>query len=78
MQASAYRIGVAMPLLVLGVVPYCVSLVIGSPWLLWFGFVFITAATGDILVLWLLRGIDGKTLVEDHPSNAGCYVYAKD
>ena len=78
MQASAYRIGVVMPLLVLGVVPYCVSLVIGSPWLLWFGFVFITAATGDILVLWLLRGIDGKTLVEDHPSNAGCYVYAKD
>ncbi|MFY8001520.1 MAG: DUF3267 domain-containing protein [Candidatus Kapaibacteriota bacterium] len=75
MQASAYRIGVVMPLLVLGVVPYCVSLVIGNPWLLWFGFVFITAAIGDILVLWLLRGIDGKMLVEDHPNNAGCFVY---
>ncbi len=28
------------------------------------------------MILWLIR-VDAKVLVEDHPTNAGCYVYER-
>jgi hypothetical protein len=39
-----------------------------------FGLLYTTAAGGDFLVLWILRNIKPNTLVEDHPTNAGCYI----
>jgi len=32
------------------------------------------AAGGDMMILWLLRKDKSPVLVEDHPSEAGCYV----
>ena len=26
------------------------------------------------MILWLLRGVGGDELVEDHPERAGCYL----
>jgi hypothetical protein len=74
-DATAYRWGAAMPAIVLGLLPYLVGLVLGEGWLAWLGLLFIFTAGGDLLVLWLLRGVDGEALTEDHPSRAGCYVY---
>ncbi len=72
-----YRWGAAMPLVVLGIAPYIFSLLLGDGWLLFFGIFFTVAAAGDMLILWLLRGVSNDVLVADHPHNAGCFVYSK-
>jgi len=36
------------------------------------------AAVGDAMVLWLLRGVPGDTLVEDHPDRVGCLLAGKE
>ena len=75
MPAAAYRLGAAMPGLLLGALPVCAGLAAGNgSWTL-FGVFFTIAAAGDAIILWLLRGIPGTVLVEDHPERAGCYVY---
>jgi hypothetical protein len=75
MTARAYRLGAAMPALLLGGVPAAAGLALGSgAWLL-YGMIFLVAAVGDFIVLWVLRRVPGDVLVEDHPSRAGCTVY---
>ena len=77
MAAWAYRLGVAMPALILGIVPMLAGLATANGWLLFFGILFTIAAGGDFLVLWSLRGVNGRSQVADHPQNAGCIVYAE-
>lgn len=74
MPARAYRIGAAMPLLLLGVLPALAGIVWGSGGVMAFGLFFTFAAGGDMLILWLLRDVQPDALVEDHPVRAGCYV----
>lgn len=69
-----YRWGVAMPGIVLGIVPYILALILQNGWLLGFGLFFILAATGDILILWLLRDVGRGQKVQDHPEQVGCEV----
>jgi hypothetical protein len=71
---GAYRLGGLMPGLVLGLIPYALSLIMNNGSLLLFGVIHTFAAGGDWLVLWLLRGIRPETLVEDHPSRVGFSV----
>jgi hypothetical protein len=73
--ARAYRLGAAMPALLLGALPYLVGLATGEGGFVAFGLLYLFAAGGDLLVLWLLRRVEGAALVEDHPSRTGCYVY---
>lgn len=73
-EARAYRIGAAMPGLVLGLMPAAAAIALGRPVLLVFGLLFTIAAGGDALVLWLIRGVPPATLVRDHPTRAGCVV----
>jgi hypothetical protein len=73
-EVNAYRIGGFMPGLILGILPYILSLVLGNGNLFWFGVVHTAAAGGDWLVLWLIRNVKPGMQVEDHPTNAGCYV----
>lgn len=77
MTARAYRIGAVTPGFVLGLVPALVGLVLGWGATFWFGLLFTLAAGGDALILWLLRGVSGDRLVEDHPSKPGCLVLPK-
>lgn len=71
---NAYRIGTLMPGLILGIFPYILSLLFTDGNLFWFGVVHTAGAGGDWLVLWLIRNVKSGTLVEDHPTHAGCYV----
>jgi hypothetical protein len=73
-EINAYRIAGFMPGLILGILPYLLSLVLGDGNLFWFGLVHTAAAGGDWLILWLIRNVKAGMLVEDHPTNAGCYV----
>jgi Putative zincin peptidase len=73
-EVNAYRMGGFMPGFILGLLPYSLSLLLGDGNLFWFSLVHTTAAGGDWLILWLLRNVKPGTQVEDHPTNAGCYV----
>lgn len=76
LPARAYRWGTAMPLLVVGLLPFLVGLVFDQPVWAAFGMVFTFVAGGDLAVLWTLRGVPGRALVRDHPERVGCYVAA--
>lgn len=75
MPASAYRLGTVMPGLVLGLAPAVVGLLLGQSGLFLFGLLSIFSAGGDLTILWLLRSVKGTQLVEDHPTQAGCFVW---
>lgn len=74
-DVNLYRLSGFMPGFILGVLLFILSLALGNSYLLWFSIIQTAAASGDWLILWSLRGVKSGTLVEDHPSRAGCYVY---
>ena len=73
-DVNPYRIGAFLPGLLVGILPYFLSLASGDGNLFWFSLILTSAAGGDWLILWLIRDLKQGTLVEDHPTNAGCYV----
>jgi putative zincin peptidase len=73
-EVSAYRLGAFMPGFLLGILIYIVRLILGDGNLLWFSLIHTAAAGGDWLILWLIRHVKAGIQVEDHPTNAGCYV----
>jgi hypothetical protein len=74
MKASAYRVSVALPGVVLGVLPGLIGLIRGNGWLTVYGALMSIAALGDLIVLWLIRRVAGDTRVQDHPRAPGCIV----
>lgn len=74
MAASGYRAGTVLPAILLGLIPFVVGTVLQSPGIALFGIVMTFAAGGDLLVLWLMRNVNARALVQDHPSRAGCIV----
>ncbi|MFD1770246.1 DUF3267 domain-containing protein [Sphingobacterium suaedae] len=74
LTVGQYSLGAIMPFLILGLLPGVISWVLGD--LLWLGFAtfFSVAATGDFMVIDLMRKESRDTLVLDHPSEAGYYV----
>ena len=63
--ARSYRAAVALPGLVLGVVPTLVGLVSGMALLTVYGAVMLGASVGDVGVLWALRRLRGEEAVLD-------------
>jgi len=44
----------------------------GSGWLAGYSILMLAAASGDALILWILRSVSADRLVQDHPSKVGC------
>jgi hypothetical protein len=74
MEIGAYKLGVSMPGLLLGVLPAIFGILTSNGLILTFGLIFVLAVGGDILILWLLRKVRAGVLVKDHPTRIGCYV----
>lgn len=74
LEVNAYRWGALLPGIITGLLPALVGLAAGNGPLLVVGLLFIIAAGGDMLIVWLIRGVPVGRLVEDHPTRAGCYV----
>lgn len=72
-----YVIGAIMPAIILGFLPAIYGIVIGNIGWLLFGLMFSIAASGDFMIVWLLRKENMNDYVQDHPTEAGCYVYRK-
>ncbi|MDR1015276.1 MAG: DUF3267 domain-containing protein [Coriobacteriales bacterium] len=75
LAVKQYALGGIMPTILLGIIPALLAIAIGSVGLLAFGVFFITAGSGDLLVIYALRHERGDALVEDHPSEVGYFVY---
>jgi hypothetical protein len=72
--AAQYRMAVALPGLLLGVMPAVAGIVSGAGWLCFWGFLMTVAAGGDAAVLWAIRNVGADVLVRDHPTRAGCEI----
>lgn len=77
LRVRQYIIGAVAPAIFLGFVPAVLAIFIGNFGLLVFGIVFTMAAAGDFLIINLLRNENKDDFVQDHPSEAGCYIYRK-
>ncbi len=78
MPKRQYVAGALMPLLLLGVLPLIAALAMGNYLWMLIGIIFITAAAGDIMIVWAIRKEPATALVYDHPNEAGCYVYRRE
>lgn len=73
---TAYRLAVALPGVLLGVLPGVAGLSLGSLWWTLFGVMMTIAAGGDLAVLLAVRDVPRGARVLDHPRAAGCQVLA--
>jgi hypothetical protein len=78
LPARAYRIGIAAPGVLVGLLPALLGTTLSVGGLAAFGWLLTGTAGGDLLVLWLLRGVPPGAMVEDHPTRAGCLVNRTD
>ncbi|MDR2147802.1 MAG: DUF3267 domain-containing protein [Tannerella sp.] len=72
-----YIIACVMPAIFLGIIPSIVAICIGNFPLLVFGILFTIMAGGDFLIIKMLLKEDKNDWIEDHPSEAGFYIYKK-
>ncbi len=77
LKVKQYSLVALMPALLLGLLPIVAAFFVGSLFWLLFGIVFLSAASGDLMVVWMLRKEPPDTLVQDHVSEPGCWVYKK-
>ena len=76
-NVDTLKIGVLAPLVILGIVPAVLSFVTGKIFLLIMGILFSATAAGDIMIYLLIRKENPEHYVQDHPSEAGCYIFRK-
>jgi hypothetical protein len=70
----AYRLAIALPIVILGIIPTVIGLAIGSALLTLYGAFMTAAGLGDVLILWVLRP-HREGWVQDHPSKVGCELF---
>jgi hypothetical protein len=73
LRVKHYKMGGAMPLLIMGIIPSIVAIIVGNGFLLSFGIFFSWAAGGDIIVLYMMRKLDSNCYVSDRPTKMGFY-----
>ena len=75
LKLNHYRLGAIMPLVILGIIPTIISICIGSLFIFGLGVFFISSACGDILIFKKTLKEKKDSLLFDHPSEAGYYIY---
>lgn len=75
LRVKHYVAGAIMPAIILGLLPILWAFANGSPMLFFLGVYFIVAASGDFLIIYLLRNEDCNNYVKDHKTLPGCIVY---
>ncbi|MFN5371640.1 MAG: DUF3267 domain-containing protein [Bacteroidia bacterium] len=75
LKVRHYIVGALMPAVILGFIPALAGIITGLMGLLSFGMFFTLTSVGDFLIIYTLRREKADDYVQDHPSEAGCYVY---
>jgi hypothetical protein len=66
-SAPDFRVAIALPGIVLGVIPVVVAFAFGYGWWILFGALMTSAALGDVLILWALRGVEPQNRIAYRP-----------
>jgi hypothetical protein len=77
LRCGSYRWAIALPGLVLGVVPCLGGAAVGSWTTVVFGILMLGAAGGDAMLLWMLRDVSSDAWVRDHPNKMGSLVLGR-
>lgn len=77
LQIKHYLFGALTPAVILGLGPAIAGLVIGKYWVTLLGIVFVVSAVGDFMIVRLLWEEKPTDYAQDHPSEAGCFVFRK-
>ena len=77
LKIKHYIIALLAPLLFVGIIPSIISLIIGNGFLLVLGIFFSAAAAGDLMIYFLIRKENPEDYVQDHPSEAGYFIFRK-
>lgn len=80
LKKGQYIVGVMMPGLLLGVIPFVVSIIIANPFMLLIADTMIAAATGDMMILGKIigyRSSANEVMYMDHPTEAGGVIFEK-
>ena len=75
LRVKHYIAGAIMPAVILGIVPTLWAFITGNMMIFFLGVYFIVAASGDFLIIYLLRNEHYNSYVKDHNSLPGCIVY---
>ncbi|KPK95731.1 hypothetical protein AMJ80_03905 [bacterium SM23_31] len=70
-SAHGHRISIALPGIVLGIIPALSGIIFGSGVIAFIGAVMTGASGGDLIVFWMMRSIPPSKMVQDHPTKAG-------
>ena len=71
LKVKHYKIGAAMPLIIMGIIPSIIGLIIGHGGVLVLGILFTGVAAGDMIALYMIRNLDNDIYVSDHPDKMG-------
>ena len=71
---NSYRLAVALPGILLGVLPGIIGYLFAYDGLTLFSAIMLIAATGDAIILWMLRNAPSPAYVQDHPTLMGCQL----
>jgi hypothetical protein len=74
LSAAGYRLGVALPGLVLGIIPAVAAILAHNATLSIYAATMVIAAVGDLIILWMLIPVRGNVRVQDHPSKPGFQI----
>ena len=77
---NGYILGGLMPLIVLGIIPFVISVFAGSFAFTVLSAVMISSAAGDIMIVSAInkyRSDAKEKLIYDHPTEAGCVIFEK-
>jgi hypothetical protein len=73
-KISAYKGLIALPGIILGMLPAFAGITLGYGMLTLYGFIMLAGASGDLVILWKIRHVSPGSFVADHPTRAGCWV----
>ena len=75
LKVKHYIVGAISLAIILGILPTLWAFITGNIMLFFLGVYFIVAASGDYLIIYLLRNESSNNYVKDHETLPGCIIY---
>lgn len=78
LKIKHYTVALLTPLILVGIIPAIVGIAMGKGLILLFGIILSGGAAGDLMIYNLIKKENPEDYVQDHPSEAGCWIYRKE
>ena len=75
LKVKHYIVGAISLAIILGILPTLWAFITGNIMFFFLGVYFIVAASGDYLIIYLLRNESSNSYVKDHETLPGCIIY---